>query len=82
MTTASPGQAAATPSLRARSIAIATPMARGRCEAIVERLRDDGELGVAEDLVPAAGDRLVDRGGDALQHVGNAVAPGLPARAR
>ena len=33
---ASPGQALGTPSLRARSIAIATPTARGRCEAIVD----------------------------------------------
>jgi hypothetical protein len=35
-TTASAGQEHSTPSLRARSIAIATPIARGRCEAIVE----------------------------------------------
>ena len=35
-TIASAGQVHATPSLRARSIAIATPTARGRCEAIVE----------------------------------------------
>ena len=35
-TIASPGQAHGTPSLRARSIAIATPTARGRCEAMVE----------------------------------------------
>ena len=35
-TIASPGQALGTPSLRARSIAIATPTARGRWEAIVE----------------------------------------------
>ena len=33
---ASSGQAHSTPSLRARSIAIATPTARGRCEAIVD----------------------------------------------
>jgi hypothetical protein len=41
------------------------------------RLRDDRELVIAEDLVPAAGDRLVPRRGDALQDVGNTVAAEL-----
>ncbi len=40
-------------------------------------LRDHGQLVVAEHLVAAARDRLVDRGGDALHHVGNAVAARL-----
>ena len=40
-------------------------------------LRDHGQIVVAEHLVPAAGDRLVARGGDAEQHVRNAVAARL-----
>ena len=40
-------------------------------------LRDHGQLVVAEHLVAAAGDRLVDRGGHALHHVGDAVPAGL-----
>ena len=36
-------------------------------------LRDHGQRVVAEHLVPPACDRLVDRGGDALHHVGDAV---------
>ncbi len=42
------------------------------------RLRDHGQVVVAEHLVAAAGDRLVDRGRDAEHHVGNAVAAHLP----
>ena len=41
-------------------------------------LRDHRQLVVAEHLVAAAGDRLVDRGGHALHHVGDAVPTGLP----
>ena len=40
-------------------------------------LRDDRELVVAEDLVPAARDRLVAGRGDAAEDVGHAVPPGL-----
>ena len=77
-TTASPGQAA-------RDAELARPVDRDRDADGARQvggdrrgLRDDGQLVMAEDLVPAAGDRLVDRGGDALHHVGNAVAAGLP----
>ena len=37
----------------------ASPTARGRCEAIVEVWGMTGQAGVAEDLVPAAGDRVL-----------------------
>ena len=41
------------------------------------RLWDHGQIVVAEHLVPAAGDRLVGRGGDTEHHVGHAVAADL-----
>ena len=40
-------------------------------------LWDHSQLRVPEDLVPAAGDRFVVRGGDAAEDVGHAVAPVL-----
>ena len=40
-------------------------------------LRDDGQVVVTEDLVPSAGDRLVDRSRDPLHDVGHAVAADL-----
>ena len=41
------------------------------------RLRDDGEVGVAEDLVPPAGDRLLGGRRHAEEDVPDAVPPGL-----
>ena len=55
------------------SIAKAIPTARGRCEAIVDGLREDGEVGVAEDLVTAARDRLLLGGRHPEEHVPDAV---------
>ena len=76
-TTASSGQAHSTPSSRARSIAKAIPTARGRCEAIVEVCGITARSCVAEDLVAAAGDRLLGRRGHAEEDVPDAVSPGL-----
>ena len=72
-TTASSGHGVATPMRRARCSAKARPTARGRWEAMVEVCGITCSAGVAEDLVPAAGDRVVPRGSQAQQHVAHRV---------
>ena len=70
---ASAGQAASTPSLRARPMRERHADRARQVRGDGGGLRDDGELAAAEHLVPAAGDRLVGGGGHAEQHVADRV---------
>ena len=81
-TIASAGQPVRWPSRAARSRAKASPMARGRCEAMVEVCGITFSARLPEYLVPAARDRLGGRGHQAEQHVPYAVPrrAGLAAR--